>query len=285
MQKILFVGLGRMGSNMATHIAALPGYEVAVHNRSPEKITAWLKSNAGAAYSAGERYQVIALCIGNDEDVSGQLLEAGLLRQLEPQGVVIDHTTTSANLAHVMNKAVAEAGGHYLDAPVSGGEAGAVNGTLSCMVGGDESALQSVQPILQAYCANIVHIGESGAGQIAKMANQFCVAGVVAGLAEAVQLVKREGVDPDKVYQAISGGAAQSWQMDNRFANMVDDEFDFGFAIDHMIKDLGYAIEHAAAQGWQPQMVSMVNQWYQALSAEGRSTQDTSVLVKHYDSA
>ena len=283
MQKLLFVGLGRMGANMAAHLAKTSDYQVSVWNRSPEKIAAWLANHQGEAYAQDNSYDAIILCVGNDHDVRALLsTELALFKQLKSGGHVIDHTTTSAELAKEMYASAAELGIHYLDAPVSGGEAGAINGTLSCMVGGDISALNACETLIQNYCANIVHIGGAGAGQIAKMANQFCIAGLLAGLSEAITLIKNEDIETDNVFKAIKGGAAQSWQMDNRFNTMVEGEFDFGFAIDHMIKDLKYAIEQSEQQGWNPTISSMVCEWYQALSKAGGATQDTSSLIKHY---
>ena len=283
MKKLLFVGLGRMGVNMSAHLAKSGNYQVSVWNRSPKKIQAWLVEHQGQAYSPEQNYDAIILCVGNDQDVRALLsTEMALFKQVTTGGHVIDHTTTSAELAKEMYTSAAELGVYYLDSPVSGGEAGAVNGTLSCMVGGDEEALEACQVFLNTYCANVVHIGGAGAGQIAKMANQFCIAGLLAGLSEAITLVKKEGLEADNVFQAIKGGAAQSWQMDNRFGTMVDDEFDFGFAIDHMIKDLKYAIDQSNQQGWNPTVSSMICDWYQALSQAGGSTEDTSSLIKHY---
>lgn len=283
MKKVLFTGLGRMGANMAAHIAAAGRYELYVHNRSTAKTSHWLAQHGGRQFDDQLQYDLVILCIGGDDDVSGLLTgEEGLIQKVKAGGCIIDHTTTSSALATEMAAAATRAGINYLDAPVSGGEAGAVNGTLSCMVGGNETALGNVREIMALYCANIVHIGDSGAGQVAKMANQFCIAGIVAGLAEAITLVQKEGVDAEKVLAAISGGAAQSWQMDNRFNTMVKGEFDFGFAIDHMIKDLRYARALAEQQGWTPQMSSMICEWYEVLSEQGCSTQDTSALLKHY---
>lgn len=268
---------------MAAHLAKSTDYQVSVWNRSEQKIQTWLDANLGSAYQQRETYDTIVLCVGNDHDVRSLLTgEQGLLKQLKSGGHVIDHTTTSAELSREMHAAAIELNGHYLDAPVSGGEVGAVNGALSCMVGGSEMAMKSCKAMLQAYCANIVYIGESGAGQITKMANQLCIAGLLAGLSEAITLVKNEGLEADNVFNAIKGGAAQSWQLDNRFNTMVKGEFDFGFAIDHMIKDLKYAIDQSTKQGWNPTVSSMVCEWYETLSEQGGSTEDTSSLIKHY---
>lgn len=283
MKNILFVGLGRMGSNMARHLSQSQRYSVSVSNRSQQKVDDWLAQYEGHAHASEQRYDIIILCVGKDEDVRDLLTgQRQLLKQLMPGGCVIDHTTTSAELAKQMSEVAQAQGVEFLDAPVSGGEAGAIDGNLSCMVGGEGHALENVADLLTLYCSNVVHIGASGAGQIAKMANQIAVAGILSGLSEAITLVQKEGVDAGNVFAAISGGAAQSWQMDNRFETMLKGEFDFGFAVDHMIKDLGYALELAEQQGWQPEVSSMVKDWYKNLSAAGGSTQDTSSLIKHY---
>ncbi len=283
MKNLLFIGLGRMGSPIAGHLAANTDFAVSVYNRTPGKAEQWLKQYAGTAHSDSHRYDAIILCVGNDDDVRENLsLDGQFVPCLKQGGVVIDHTTTSAELAKAISAALAERGVAYLDAPVSGGEAGAVNGKLSCMVGGDKAAFEQSADIFKAYCHNIVYIGASGAGQISKMANQLCIAGVLAGLSEAICLIEKAGVDADKVYQAIKGGAAQSWQLDNRFQTMMAGEFDFGFAIEHMIKDLNYALAETRHQGWTPPVADKVLNDYRQLLADGQSGQDTSVLVEKY---
>lgn len=283
MATILFIGLGRMGANMATHLSTSGQHQVYVDNRSEEKVKQWLEVNQGSVYDPALVYDMIVLCVGNDDDVRGLLTdERNLLSCVAKNGCIIDHSTTSAKLAKEMDKLASQHNIHFLDAPVSGGEAGAVNGKLSCMMGGNASAVESARPILDLYCANIVHIGESGSGQLAKMANQICIAGTLAGLSEAITLLQHEDVNADNVFQAIKGGAAQSWQMDNRFNTMLEGEFDFGFAVDHMIKDLGYALEQTGQQGWNADVSTLVNDWYKALSKQGCSRQDTSALLKHY---
>jgi len=278
MKKVLFVGLGRMGSPMAGHIAKIESLSVCVYNRSKSKIDMWLDQYKGAAFSPGDAFDVIILCIGNDEDVRSTLTGSlNLLSKVKPSGTIVDHTTTSATLAQEMYAAAKEYSVGYLDAPVSGGEAGAVNGQLSCMIGGDDNHLNNVASILDSYCRNVIHIGESGSGQIAKMANQFCIAGTLAGLSEAITLLKNSNINTDQVFQAIKGGAAQSWQMDNRFGTMTQGKFDFGFAIDHMIKDLKYALQLADQQQWQPEISRQILSWYESLSKEGHSTHDNRV--------
>lgn len=283
MKQLLFIGLGRMGSPMAGHLSSRPGVIVSVHNRSNLKVKQWLERYPGYAYSADQQYDALVLCVGDDADVRENLsLDGALLACLKPGGLVIDHTTTSAELAKSMSQQLATIGVAYLDAPVSGGEVGAIKGRLSCMVGGDEMAYQRAGEILQAYCSKVGHIGQSGAGQIAKMANQLCIAGILAGLSEAICLVEKADIDAEKVYQAISSGAAQSWQLDNRFQTMVSGDYDFGFAIEHMIKDLDYALAETQRQGWTPSIAQQVLDDYRCLLAAGKSGQDTSVLLESY---
>ena len=283
-KEVLFVGLGRMGFPMAGRISKTGKFSVSVHNRSSTKIEQWLDKHEGAALSTDARFDVIILCIGNDEDVRSALLEpVNLMNQAKPGGVIVDHTTTSASLAQEMYAAAGEKRISYIDAPVSGGEAGAIGGTLSCMAGGDAENLSSVMPILQSYCKSITHMGDSGSGQVTKMANQLCIAGAVAGLSEAIKLLEKGNIDTDRALQAIQGGAAQSWQMDNRFATMSKREFDFGFAVDHMIKDLTYALQLAERQQWQPEVSAQVLRCYRLLSEQGHGGHDTSCLLEYYE--
>lgn len=283
MKQLLFIGLGRMGAPMAGHLAKRTNISVSVYNRSKNKITQWLERYPGRAHAAEQKYDALVLCVGGDEDVRENLaVDGALINCLKPGGLVIDHTTTSAELAKAMSQQLAKAGMAYLDAPVSGGEAGAIKGQLSCMVGGEEKAFQQAGEIVNAYCHQVVRIGPSGAGQIAKMANQLCIAGILAGLSEAIYLIEKAGVDANKVYQAIGGGAAQSWQLDNRFQTMVSGDYDFGFAIEHMIKDLDYALAETQRQGWKPPVTQKVLNDYRHLLAEGKSGQDTSVLLENY---
>jgi len=243
----------------------------------------WLSQYEGNAFSEEEQFDLIVLCVGNDEDVRSTLTGSlNLLGKLKSTGVVVDHSTTSANLAQEMYVEAKKQGVGYLDAPVSGGEVGAMKGQLTCMVGGDQTHLKLVEPALNSYCKTTTYIGDSGAGQIAKMANQLCIAGALAGLSEAITLVKQSKIDAEQVFQAIKGGAAQSWQMDNRFQTMIQGEFDFGFAVDHMIKDMNYALQLAEKQNWQPEVSHLILERYKSLSNMGCCTQDTSCLIKHY---
>lgn len=280
---VLFIGLGRMGYPMAGHIAKSEDFSVSVYNRSPLKIEQWLTQHKGSTFDATLPYNYIILCVGNDEDIKGIFEDTSpFVASMNNKTVIVDHTTTSAHLPKTLNEQLNKKGIFYLDAPVSGGEAGAMGGVLTCMVGGDHNKFDHVKALLECYCKNITYIGSSGSGQIAKMANQFCIAGTLAGLSEAITLLKKESINTDLVYNAIKNGAAQSWQMDNRFKTMVQGDFDFGFSITHMIKDLKYAIEHARNQSWDPVFSKKILSCYEKLLSEGYSAQDTSVLIKKY---
>ena len=278
--KVAFLGLGVMGAPMAGHLADA-GHEVAVFNRSPAKTQAWTSRWKGRAAATAEDAvagaEMIGLCVGNDDDVRG--LVTGALPAMAAGAVIVDHTTTSAKVAREMSALCGERGVAFLDAPVSGGEAGAKAGTLTAMVGGDAKALETVEGTLGAYCRTLRRIGDSGAGQLAKMVNQICIAGVVQGLAEAVTFAKTAGLDTDLVYQAISKGAAQSWQMDNRWATMAEGRFDFGFAVDWMRKDLGLVLDEARANGSRVEVTALVDQFYAEVQAMGGRRWDTSSLA------
>ena len=278
--KVGFVGLGVMGYPMAGHLAAA-GHEMSVFNRSPEKARRWVAEHGGRAGAtvaeavAGCEFAV--LCVGNDDDVRGVVAEA--LPAMSEGGVIVDHTTTSAKLAREMAEQARAAGRSFVDAPVSGGQAGAEKGQLAVMAGGDEAAFARAEPVMRAYSKAITRIGEAGSGQLAKMVNQICIAGVVQGLAEAVHFTKRAGLDPQLVYDAISKGAAQSWQMDNRWATMHEGRFDFGFAVDWMRKDLGLVLEEAEANGAKLEITRLVDQFYAEVQAMGGRRWDTSSLA------
>jgi 3-hydroxyisobutyrate dehydrogenase len=278
--KIGFVGLGVMGGPMAGHLAKA-GHEMTVFNRSPAKAEAWAAVAAGrvcgsVAETAKDR-ELLVLCVGNDDDVRSVVGEA--LEALPQGAVVVDHTTTSARIAREMAELAAARSCAFLDAPVSGGEAGARNGQLSIMIGGDGAAVAKATPAISAYAKAIKHMGEAGAGQLTKMANQICIAGVVQGLAEAVAFAGRAGLDPTLVYEAISKGAAQSWQMDNRWATMARGEFEFGFAVDWMRKDLGLVLDEARANGSRLEVTALVDQFYAEVQAMGGRRWDTSSLA------
>jgi 3-hydroxyisobutyrate dehydrogenase len=278
--KVAFIGLGVMGYPMAGHLAKA-GHEVSVFNRSPEKAARWVAQHGGKAGStvaeATAGCELVALCVGNDDDVRLVVPEA--LAAMAPDAIIVDHTTTSAKVAREMAELASVSGRFFVDAPVSGGQAGAENGKLSVMAGGDAAAFKRAEPVLMAYSKAVMRIGEAGAGQLAKMANQICIAGVVQGLAEAVHFSKQAGIDPALVYQAISQGAAQSWQMDNRWATMVDGKFDFGFAVDWMRKDLGLVLDAARANGARLEVTALVDQFYAEVQSMGGRRWDTSSLA------
>ncbi|MGI9170234.1 MAG: NAD(P)-dependent oxidoreductase [Caulobacteraceae bacterium] len=278
--KLAFVGLGVMGGPMAGHLAAA-GHEVTVFNRSAGKARAWAGAHpgrvAGSIAEAVAGRELMALCVGADDDVRAVMGEA--LPALASGAVVVDHTTTSAKLAREMAVLAKAAGVEFLDAPVSGGEAGAVTGQLSIMVGGDAGAIARATPVIDAYSKAVVRMGEAGAGQLTKMVNQICIAGVVQGLAEAVAFSVRAGLDPGLVQDAISKGAAQSWQMDNRWATMARGEFAFGFAVDWMRKDLGLVLDEARANGARLEITALIDQFYAEIQAMGGRRWDTSSLA------
>ncbi len=278
--KAAFVGLGVMGGPMAGHLIRA-GHAVVGYNRSADKARAWAAANqasaAGSVAEAARDRDVLLLCVGRDDDVRDVVGEA--LPVLAPGAVIIDHTTTSARLAREMADLARRSGRWFIDAPVSGGEAGAKNGQLAIMVGGELEAVARATPVMSAYAKAIKHIGGPGAGQLTKMVNQICIAGVVQGLAEAVAFAKSAGLDTDLVVEAISKGAAQSWQMDNRWATMARGEFDFGFAVDWMRKDLGLVLDEARANGARVEVTALVDQFYAEVQSLGGRRWDTSSLV------
>ena len=278
--QIGFIGLGVMGHPMAGHLAKA-GHAVQVFNRSPGKAKVWSTDHVGTAHDtavqAAEGCEIVVLCVGNDDDVRG--LVADILPVMAKGAIIVDHTTTSAKLAKAMALQAAALGRSFLDAPVSGGQAGAVNGALTIMIGGDQAAYDRAVPVLSAYAKAIRHMGEAGSGQLAKMVNQICIAGVVQGLAEAVHFAKNAGLDTDAVLAAISQGAAQSWQMDNRWKTMVQGQFEFGFAVDWMRKDLGLVLDEARANGSQLALTALVDQFYAEIQAVGGNRWDTSSLA------
>ncbi|WP_432200974.1 NAD(P)-dependent oxidoreductase [Erythrobacter sp. W53] len=284
---IAFLGLGVMGSPMARHLLSA-GHRVTVYNRTASKAEAWLEDAASdraasaptpAEAAAGQ--DIVISCVGNDEDLAEVLFgENGALDAMTPGSLLIDHTTVSAGMARRVDEAAAMLDIGALDAPVSGGQAGAENGALAIMCGGSEKAMSRAKPVMQAYGKTIIHVGAAGAGQTAKMANQMCIAGVLGGLSEAIRLTQAAGLDTNRTLQAISGGAAQSWQMENRWPTMVKGEFDFGFAIDWMRKDLGYALDEAGRLGLDAPVTEMVDKFYAELQQSGAGRQDTSALIK-----
>ncbi len=260
--KIAFAGLGVMGAPMARHLVNA-GHQVVGFNRTPAKAQAWAEAvGARAAATVSEAAQgaeLFILCVGNDDDVRAVVTEA--LPHLAEGAVIVDHTTTSAKLAREMAQAAAEAGRVFIDAPVSGGQAGAENGQLSVMAGGEAEALARAEPALTAYSKAIKHMGPAGSGQLTKMVNQIAIAGVVQGLAEAVHFAQVAGLDTDAVFEAVSKGAAQSWQMDNRWKTAAQGRFDFGFAVDWMRKDLGLVLDEARSNGARLALTALVDQF------------------------
>ena len=278
--KLAFAGMGVMGFPMAGHLARA-GHDVVVYNRSPEKAARWVETYGGRAAStvaeAAREAEIFLLCVGADDDVRAVVGEA--LTTLPAGAVVVDHTTTSAVVARDM-AALAEAGGRaFVDAPVSGGQAGAENGQLTIMCGADPAVFERVAPVPEVYAKALRLMGGVGSGQLTKMVNQICIAGVVQGLAEALHFTRRAGLDPQAVYEAISKGAAQSWQMDNRWKTMSEGKFDFGFAVDWMRKDLGLVLDEAARNGAALDMTRLVDGFYAEVQAQGGRRWDTSSLV------
>ena len=275
-----FIGLGVMGYPMAGHLARA-GHEVAVFNRTAAKAQRWAAEHKGrAAATIAEAVagaELVALCVGADDDVRQVVGVA--LPALAAGAIIVDHTTASAKLAREMAQAAAARGCAFLDAPVSGGQAGAENGQLAIMVGGRAAAVERARPVIGAYAKAVQHIGGPGSGQLTKMVNQICIAGVVQGLAEAMHFAKRAGLDIGLVYDAVSKGAAQSWQMDNRWKTMAEGRFDFGFAVDWMRKDLGLLLDEARANGARLEVTALVDQFYAEVQGMGGRRWDTSSLA------
>ena len=282
--KVAFVGLGVMGFPMAGHLARV-GHDVSVFNRSPAKAKAWAAEYGGRAGAtvaeAVAGAEIVCLCVGNDDDVRQVLDQA--LPAMAAGGVVVDHTTASAKLAREAAEQARAVGRWFVDAPVSGGQAGAVNGQLAVMAGGDEEAVERVRPVISAYSKAIQRIGGPGAGQLAKMVNQICIAGVVQGVAEGLHFAKHAGLDTELVLAAISKGAAQSWQMENRWKTMSEGQYDFGFAVDWMRKDLGLTLDEARRNGSSLQLTALVDQFYAELQQMGGNRWDTSSLLARLD--
>ena len=278
--KVAFIGLGVMGFPMAGHLKAA-GHEVSVFNRSPGKAKRWAQQHGGrAGGSIAETVagcELVALCVGNDDDVRQVVDE--VLPAMAEDGIVVDHTTASAKLAHEAAEQARAAGRWFVDAPVSGGQAGAESGQLTIMVGGDEAPVERATPVIGAYAKAIRRIGGPGSGQLCKMVNQICIAGTLQGLAEAVHFAKCSGLDTQAVFEAVSKGAAQSWQMDNRWATMVQDKYDFGFAVDWMRKDLGLVLDEARANGAHLALTALVDQFYSEVQTMGGRRWDTSSLA------
>ena len=282
--KVAFIGLGVMGYPMASHLA-LAGHAVTVYNRSPAKAQAWSAEFKGALAAtpreAALGADIVFCCVGNDDDLRSVTLGAdGAFAGMPPGAIFVDHTTASATVARELHGAAKNLGLHFIDAPVSGGQAGAQNGALTVMCGGDATAFEAVKPVGMAFSKAFTLMGESGAGQLTKMVNQICIAGLVQGLSEAVAFGQKAGLDVNQVLGVIGKGAAQSWQLDNRGKTMVADQFDFGFAVDWMRKDLGLVLDEAKRNGARLPVTALVDQFYADVQAMGGQRWDTSSLVK-----
>lgn len=278
--KVSFLGLGVMGYPMAGHLAN-GGLDVTVYNRTTEKAHVWAKTyNGNVALTpeeAAENADVVFMCVGDDNDV--RQIGTKALNVMRAGSILVDHTTASADIARELHGACSAKQIGFLDAPVSGGQAGAENGQLTIMVGGEESVYTKVQPIMDSYARHSQLLGQAGSGQLAKMMNQICIAGIVQGLAEALHFGQRAGLDCNAVIDVISKGAAQSWQMENRATTMLENNFDFGFAVDWMRKDLGIALDEARKNGSTLALTALVDQYYADVQKLGGSRWDTSSLL------
>ena len=283
-RRVAFLGLGVMGLPMAGHLA-LAGHQVTVYNRSPAKSQAWgaefKGDSAPTPREAAAGCDIVFCCVGNDDDLRAVVLgRDGALAGMKPGAIFVDHTTASADVARELCAAAQALGVAFVDAPVSGGQAGAQNGLLTVMCGGDPAAFETIRPVAMAYSRAVTLLGASGAGQLAKMVNQICIAGLVQGLSEAIAFGQRAGLDMHQVLDVIGKGAAQSWQMDNRGKTMVDDRFDFGFAVDWMRKDLGLVMEEARRNGARLPVTALVDQFYADIQQMDGGRWDTSSLIR-----
>jgi len=287
-RKLAFLGLGVMGYPMAGHLAKA-GHDVTVYNRSAAKAAQWVAQHGGhgkvasaaTPAEAARGADLVLMCVGNDDDVRAVAAGAsGALAGMAPGALLVDHTTASAEVAREMHAAAAARGVAFLDAPVSGGQAGAENGKLTIMVGGDATPFALAEPVLAHYAKAVTLMGGPGAGQLTKMVNQICIAGLVQALSEGINFAARAGLDTERVLDVISKGAAQSWQMENRGRTMIADKFDFGFAVDWMRKDLGICLAEARANGSALPVTALVDQFYARVQAQGGGRWDTSSLVR-----
>ena len=285
MTRVGFCGLGVMGYPMAGHLASA-GHSVSVYNRTSARADAWVAEHSGTTFptprEVAANSDIVMLCVGNDADVRAVVLGPdGVLAGAHSGVIVVDHTTTSAELAREISLACSAAGVGFVDAPVSGGQAGAINGALTVMCGADsETVFADVAVVAAAYSRSCVRLGNAGSGQLSKMVNQICIAGIVQGLAEGLAFATKAGLDAHAVIDVISKGAAQSWQMENRGHTMVDDSFDFGFAVEWMIKDLGFCVEEAQRNGAELPVADLVLGFYRELYADGAGRLDTSSLIR-----
>ena len=282
-QQVAFLGLGVMGHPMAGHLARA-GHRVTVYNRTAAKAQAWAETYGGATAAtprqAAQGAAFVFACVGNDDDLRAVVQGPdGAFAGMAAGAVFVDHTTASAEVARELHAAARAHGLHFVDAPVSGGQAGAVNGALTVMCGGDLEPFEAMKPVAMAFSRAVTRVGESGAGQLAKMVNQVAIAGLVQGLSEAIAFGQRAGLDMKLVLDVIGKGAAQSWQMDNRGKTMVDRQFDFGFAVDWMRKDLGLVLDEARRNGARVPVAALVDQFYADVQAAGGQRWDTSSLI------
>ena len=283
-RRVAFIGLGVMGCPMAGHLAAA-GHAVTVYNRTAAKAAQWVAEHGHASAAtpreAAAQADVVFTCVGNDADLRSVVLgEHGAFAGMKPGAVLMDHTTASAEVARELSAAAQHRGLHFIDAPVSGGNLGAINGTLTVMCGGDAAAFDAARPVAMAYAKAVTLLGTSGSGQLAKMVNQTAIAGLLQGLAEAVAFGEKAGLDMTAVLGVIGKGAAQSWQMDNRGPTMLEDRYDFGFAVDWMRKDLGLVLDEARRNGARLPVTALVDQFYAELQAQGGNRLDTSSLLR-----
>ena len=282
--KLAFLGLGVMGFPMAGHLQKA-GHSVTVYNRNAEKAAKWIATYGGASAAtpreAAQGADIVMMCVGNDNDVRSVIYGVdGALAGLAAGAVLVDHTTASADVAREVFAEATKAGKHFIDAPVSGGQAGAENGKLTIMCGGDQAAFDRVRDVLALYAKAVTLMGATGAGQLTKMVNQICIAGLVQALSEGLAFAQKAGIDAKLVLDVISKGAAQSWQMENRGSTMVDGKFDFGFAVDWMRKDLGICLEEAKRNGARLPVTALVDQFYADVQQMGGARLDTSSLIK-----
>ncbi len=283
--RVAFLGLGVMGAPMAGHLHAA-GHQVTVYNRNAAKADRWLANRVGARSAATPRdaaagADIVFACVGNDADLRSIVLgEQGAFAGMKPGAVFVDHTTASAEVARELNAIATDRGLAFIDAPVSGGEAGAVNGVLTVMCGGDQAVFDRVRPVASAFSRAFTLIGPTGSGQLAKMVNQICIAGLLQGLSEGMNFGLAAGLDMKLVAEVIGKGAAQSWQMDNRARTMIDDEFNFGFAVQWMRKDLGLCIDEANRNGAPLPVTVLIDQFYKDIEGAGGARLDTSSLIR-----
>ncbi len=284
MTKVAFLGLGVMGFPMAGHLKTKGGCDVVVYNRSAAKAKAWVEKFGGASAptprEAAKDCDIVFACVGNDDDLRSVVLgENGALAGMKKGSIFVDHTTASAEVARELHAAAAKLGIGFIDAPVSGGQAGAENGVLTVMCGGDAELYAKAEPVIMAFAKACRLMGPSGAGQLTKMVNQICIAGLVQGLSEGLHFAQKAGLDGEAVVAVISKGAAQSWQMENRFKTMLDGKFDFGFAVDWMRKDLSICLSEARNNGANLPVTALVDQFYAEVQKMGGKRWDTSSLI------